>query len=144
MHAFNRGRRSALAALSTCALVVAFPALAQDPRLTEAQGVGMAWLALADADDVAGTYRTAAARFRSTVPESKWAEAFRGVRGQFGKHVRRAVVSSAPSNGTPEVPGEFVIMIFRSEFEKRPDAIETLTLQREPDGKWRVAGYLMR
>ena len=35
-------------------------------------------------------------------------------------------------------------MIFRSEFEKRADAIETLTLEREADGKWRVAGYLMR
>ncbi len=140
----NRGRRRALAALSACALVAAFPALAQDPRLSEAHSAGMAWLVLADADDAKGTYGTAGERFRKTVPEDKWADAFRIARGQFGKNLRRTIVSTAPSNGTPEVPGEFVVMIFRAEFEKRPDAIETLTLEREGDGKWRVAGYLMR
>lgn len=144
MSCSDRGRRRALAVLGACALVAALPALAQDPRLTQAQAAGKAWLVLADADDASRTYKTAAARFRKTVPEDKWPEAFRVARGQFGKNLRRALVSTQPSNGTPTDPGEFVVMIFRSSFEKRDDAVETLTIEREADGTWRVAGYLMR
>jgi len=144
MRECNPGRRKALAALAACALVAAFPALGQDPRLSEAHAAGMAWLKLADADDAAATYKTAAKRFRDAMPEDKWPVAFRTARGQFGKNLRRAIVSTQPSNGAPGTQGEFVVMIFRAEFEKRTDAIETLTLEREADGQWRVAGYLMR
>lgn len=140
----NRARRKALAALSVGALVCACPALAQDPRLSQAQSAGMAWLALADADDAAATYATASKRFRDTMPLAQWGPGFAQVRGQFGKIVRRTIVSTQPSNGPPEAPGQFVVMIFRSEFEKRPQGVETLTIEHEPDGAWRVAGYLMR
>ncbi len=34
--------------------------------------------------------------------------------------------------------------MFRAEFANRADVVETLTLEREPDGVWRVVGYLMR
>lgn len=104
----------------------------------------MAWLALADADDASGTYKTAGKRFHDAMPEDKWPQAFQMARGQFGRNIRRTIVSTQPSNGTQSTPGEFVVMVFRAEFEKRADGIETLTLEREPDGKWRVVGYLMR
>lgn len=126
------------------ALVLAFPALAQDPRVSEAQAVGMAWLALADADNAAGTYAAAAKRFRDTVPADQWPAAFAQARGQFGKNLRRTIVSIQPNSGSAEVKGEFVVMVFRAEFERREQAVETVTLEREADGKWRVAGYLMR
>ncbi len=137
-------RRLALAALAAGALVAACPALAQDPRLSEAQAVAMAWLALADADDAAGTYAAAAKRFRDTVPADKWPTAFAQARGQFGKNLRRTIVSIQPSEGSAGVKGEFAVLIFRAEFDRRSQAIETVTLEREADGKWRVAGYLMR
>lgn len=140
----NLSRRRALVALAACAIAVGSPVLAQDPRLSEAHGAGMAWLALVDVDDVAGTYKTAAKRFHDAMPEDRWAQALQAARDKFGKNVRRTIVSTQPSNGTPSTPGEFVVMIFRAEFEKRPDAVETLTLEREADGRWRVAGYLMR
>ncbi len=144
MRECDTGRRKAVAALSVCALVAGFPAFAQDPRLSEAHAAGMAWLQLADADDVSGSYKAAGKRFHDAMPEDKWPVALQTARGQFGRNVRRTIVSTQPSNGAPGAPGEFVVMIFRAEFEKRPDAVETLTLEREADGKWRVAGYLMR
>ncbi len=144
MRACNVVRRAALATLVAASLAAAFPALAQDPRLSEAHSAGMTWLVLADADDVAGTYDTAAKRFRDAITQAQWASALHAARSQFGKNLRRTIVSVQPSTGTAAVPGEFVVMIFRAEFEKRPDAVETLTLERDADGKWRVAGYLMR
>jgi Protein of unknown function (DUF4019) len=35
-------------------------------------------------------------------------------------------------------------VLFRTAFEKKTDAAETVTLEREPDGKWRVIGYTIR
>ncbi|MCC6868526.1 MAG: DUF4019 domain-containing protein [Burkholderiales bacterium] len=137
-------RRKALIAFVAGALAASFPALGQDPRLSEAHSAGMAWLVLADADDATGTFDTAAKRFHEAMPRERWAQALRAARDQFGKNLRRTIVAVQPSSGTAAAPGEFVVMIFRAEFEKRPDAVETLTLEREADGKWRVAGYLMR
>ena len=37
-----------------------------------------------------------------------------------------------------------MIVVFRTEFAKRSTGIESLTMEREADGKWRVVGYLMR
>ncbi len=144
MPGVHGSRRKALLALACGALAVSFPAFGQDPRLSEAHSAGMAWLVLVDADDVAGTYDSAARRFHDAMPREQWGQALQAARDQFGRNLRRAIVSIQPSSGTPTTPGEFVVMVFRSEFEKRPDAVETLTLERDADGKWRVAGYLMR
>jgi hypothetical protein len=35
-------------------------------------------------------------------------------------------------------------VVFRADFEKRGIGTESLTLEREDDGKWRVIGYLMK
>ena len=36
------------------------------------------------------------------------------------------------------------MVVFRTEFGLRDMATETVTLEREADGNWRVVGYLMR
>ena len=41
--------------------------------------------------------------------------------------------------GAPD--GEYAIVVFRTTFAKKLDARETLTLEHEPDGAWRVIGY---
>jgi len=46
---------------------------------------------------------------------------------------------------TPNRPkGDFMTVVFRADFGKRGVGTESLTLEREPDGKWRVIGYLMK
>jgi hypothetical protein len=37
-----------------------------------------------------------------------------------------------------------VLLVFRSSFAKKIDSGETVTLEREADGAWRVIGYLIR
>ena len=65
----HHGRRRALMALalwaSTLGLVA--PALAQDPRTSEAQQQARDWLALSDAGDAKATYAGASAKFRSAL-----------------------------------------------------------------------------
>ncbi|MFO1317368.1 MAG: DUF4019 domain-containing protein [Burkholderiales bacterium] len=139
------GRRVALAALCAPLLAWVLPAAAQDPRASEAQAAALAWLALADADDAAATWQQSAGRFRGAITQDAWAASLKAARARFGATVQRAKVSvqpTAPGPGTP--PGEFLVVVFRTEFALRPQGIETLTMEREPDGKWRVVGYMIR
>lgn len=139
------GRRAMLVALSAWAFAFALPAAAQDPATSEAHAATLAWLALADADDGTGTYNAAAKRFRDAITQQDWTAALAKARNEFGPNVRRALMSARPPDpGKDTPPGEFLVLIFRSEFAKHEQASETLTLEREADGKWRVVGYLMR
>jgi hypothetical protein len=44
--------------------------------------------------------------------------------------------------GAPD--GEYVIIMYASQFENRADATEIVTPVREKDGSWRVSGYDIR
>ena len=139
------GRRAALAALAAAALAWALPAAAQDPRASEAQAAALAWLALADADDAVATWQQGSRRFREAITQDAWAASLKSARGRFGaarQRARTSVQAPAPDKDTP--PGEFLVVVFRTEFAQKPQGVETLTMEHEPDGKWRVVGYLMR
>ena len=75
----------------------------------------------------------------------QWTAALRSARERFGPLKRRTVmVVRPPEPGKDTPPGEFLVVVFRTEFGLRDMATETVTLEREADGKWRVVGYLMR
>ena len=57
-----------------------------------------------------------------------------------GKPVQ--VVYKKTLAGRPD--GDYVTAVFASRFEKKPDAQETVTVERERDGRWHVTGYEVR
>jgi hypothetical protein len=145
LQGFGRGRRLSLSAVGVFALVAAWPAIGQVPRFSAAQSAARDWLALADADDAVGTYANASEKFKQAMAGDQWALAMKRARDQFGAVQRRTVVrTGSPAPGPDVPPGEFVVIQYRSEFAKRPQGTETVTLEREADGKWRVVGYLMQ
>jgi hypothetical protein len=145
MKRISTGRRAMLAALSVWAFAGVLPAAAQDPKVSQARAALADWLALADANDVAKTYSNSAQRFRASMTVEQWTEAMKRAREQFGPTVSRTFVGSqVPQPGKNTPPGEFVVIAYRTEFAKRAVGTETVTMEREADGKWRVVGYLMR
>ena len=40
--------------------------------------------------------------------------------------------------------GEYVVLMFNTGFDQRSAAAETVTVVKEPDGVWRVAGYFIK
>lgn len=44
--------------------------------------------------------------------------------------------------GAPD--GEYVVVQFKTSFDKKAKAIETVTPMKDPDGQWRVAGYFIK
>ena len=143
MKAIASSRRRLLAAMALSA--IALPAFAQDPRRNEAVGAARDWLVLLDKHDVKQLYATSGKRFREGISEEKWKEVAESGRQQFGAVKSRTLLGADSPPDTPNRPkGDFMTVVFRADYEKRGVGAESLTLEREADGKWRVIGYLMK
>jgi hypothetical protein len=124
---------------------IAFPAFAQDPRRNEAVGAARDWLVLLDKHDVKQLYAASGKRFREGISEEKWGLVAESGRQQFGAVRSRTLLGAESPPDTPNRPkGDFMTVVFRADFDKRGVGTESLTLEREADGKWRVIGYLMK
>ena len=141
----NNGRRAMLAALSAWALACAFPAAAQDPQINEARRAALEWLTVVDADNATASYAASSDKFRSTMTQEQWATALAQARVQFGPLERRTFAGAQKSDEIVNKPeGDYMLLYFRSSFAKRESAMEQLTVERAPDGKWRIIGYSIR
>ncbi|MDQ6619335.1 MAG: DUF4019 domain-containing protein [Pseudomonadota bacterium] len=137
------------AALMSCMLLLALawcaPARAQDPRTTVVQGAAREWLVAADRLDAKKTWDTAGTKFKQAITLDGWAEALRAAREPLGNADQRALVSTRFDTqfaGAP--PGDYALVQYRTAFAKKSEGHETLTMEREADGAWRVIGYFIR
>ena len=121
-----------------------FAVHAQDPRATLAAAASRDWLARVDRGDIAGSL-AAGERFRSKVDEKAWNAGYQKERAPRGALVSRTLASSRFESQVPRSPpGDYAVLTYRSSFANRADSAETVTLERERDGTWRVVGYLIR
>jgi hypothetical protein len=137
-----------LSRYAICVLALAFVAAsarAQDPESTTVQRVARDWLALTDAGNGGGSWDAAAQLFKNAVPRDRWIESLKQAREPLGKLDQRSVISTNFATSFPGAPdGNYAIVLFRASFEKKADGAESVTLQRESDGAWRVVGYFIR
>jgi hypothetical protein len=55
------------------------------------------------------------------------------------------VISATYVTSLPGAPDrEYVVVQFQTSYEKKKDAIESVTPMKDSDGKWRVSGYYIR
>ena len=145
MNAMKAGRRRMLAVAAYSAVVFALPSAAQDPRRNEAVGAARDWLVLLDKHDVKQLYATSGKRFREGISEEKWGQVAESGRQQFGAVKSRTLLGAQSPPETPNRPkGDFMTVVFRADFDKRGVGNESLTLEREAEGKLRVIGELMK
>lgn len=103
-----------------------------------------AWLALADGGKYPETWDQAAAYFRNALTKDRWVASLKGGRAPLGKVLSRKLKSKMYTKSLPGVPdGEYVVIMFDTQFENKESAVETITPMLDKDGKWRVAGYLI-
>ena len=140
-----RGRRRVLGGVVALAALAAIPAGGQDPRASIVAATARDWLVLVDRGDARAARNVAAAKFRDAAPEDRWAKALAAQRGQRGKVLQRTLASTRFERSFPGAPeGEYAVLAFRTAFENAPGGTETVTLERETDGIWRVVGYVIQ
>jgi hypothetical protein len=139
-------RRASLRLLVAVVSLAASAAFAQDPRAITAQKVARDWLAMTDKADATGSRDAAGTKFKEAVNVEEWTDALAKARVPLGETEQRAVLSTKFDSSLPDggPAGEFVLIVYRTSFAKKPESTETVTLEREPDGYWRVIGYFIR
>ncbi len=116
-----------------------------DAAAKDAAEAARTWLAAADEGRGAETWNLAAADFQYRIAAEQWQRALAAARAPLGTLRTRSSISARHATSLPGAPdGDYVVMQFQSEFEHKASALETLTLARQSDGSWRVAGYFIR
>ena len=100
------------------------------------------WLKLADSGRYAETWDYMASNFKEDVTKSDWYIYFSSLRKPLARAISRKLISARYTTSIPGVPkGEYVIIQYSTFFEKKRNAVETITPVLDKDGKWRVSGY---
>lgn len=103
------------------------------------------WLALADSQQYAKTWSEAAPVFQQAIKQPDWEQAVGSVRGPIGALKSRTLKSATFTKDLPGAPRcDYVVIVYRSEFANKADAVETVAPMRDADGVWKVSGYFVR
>jgi hypothetical protein len=112
--------------------------------IRQAEAAAIAWITLVDEGKYAESYDQGSGLMQKAMPQEQWVKTLEGIRPAFGKAVKREVRSSQYATSLPGAPdGEYVVMVFNTEFEKKKDAQETCTAMKEGDA-WKVSGYFIK
>jgi hypothetical protein len=132
-------------AIAACTLA-AMPAWSQHGEAEKkAVEAASAWLGLVDAGRYAESWDAAASYFKSAVAKGNWIKMLEGSRKPLGKLVSRTVGAKQYATSLPGAPdGQYVVIQFKTRFENKAQAIETVTPMLDKDGTWRVSGYYIR
>ena len=136
---------------STIVVLVLFAAAAayaeesaSDAEVDAAVGAAGRWVTLVDAGKYRESYERSASVFRAAVTGAQWEEAARAARVPLGKVISRELTGAQLTTTLPGAPeGRYVAIQYRTSFEKKPSAVETVTPMKD-DGEWRISGYYIK
>lgn len=103
------------------------------------------WLQLVDQKRYGESWSEAATYFQQAVPKEKWTEQLEAVRSPLGAVTSRTLVGAKRVKALPGAPdGDYVVIRFRTSFENKKSATETVTPMMDGDRGWRVSGYYIK
>jgi hypothetical protein len=127
------------------ALVIEEPAAEQETKAKVAVDSARAWLKIVDAADYGKSWEQTAGLFKAMVSKEQLTQSLGMVRKPLGKMISREVMSQQHTKMLPGMPpGEYVIVQFKTSFENKADAVETVTPMLDKDDAWRVSGYYIK
>lgn len=133
-------------AVIVCVVAGCQPPAESNPA-AESAGVAAAnkWLPLLDEGKDGESWDEAGQWLQQTTPRQMWCDLYATQRRVMGKLVSRAVESKQYATTFPGRPdGEYVMIQYKTVFEKKKAAGEMVVVSLEEDGTWRAAGYLIR
>ena len=103
------------------------------------------WLVQIDKGEYLESWDNAAQYFQNQILQDRWSAALKASRGPLGNLTSRNINSSEFRSELPGAPdGNYYILTYNSSFENKASAIETITLTKGKDGKWRAVGYYIK
>jgi len=117
----------------------------EELSLTPALAAADAWLAMLDQHAYGASWDRAAPMLQASITRLQWETGLQAARGPLGVVVRRKLRQARYTRtlaGAPE--GEYFVLEYDTHFEGRPLTTEVVTPQKDQDGTWRVASYIIR
>ena len=112
-----------------------------DAQLRAAIGVAQQWLGFVDQGQYAESWSATGSLFQSNMQQPQWVQTLTGARTPLGAVVSREVAGSEIRASLPGAPaGQYALVSFATNFQNKPDIIETVTMMDE-SGQWKVVGY---
>ncbi len=103
------------------------------------------WLDLADRGEYSQCWETSAGYLKQSVDRHEFIKLLSGARSPLGKVVSRQLESKQFATSLPGVPdGQYVLLRYKTSFEHKKSAIETIAPMLDKDKKWRVSGYYIK
>ena len=100
------------------------------------------WLNEIDEGKHDESWNDAAEYFKKAVKKEQWVQSLQAVRKPLGNLVSRELKNSTYKTSLPGAPdGQYVVIQFKTSFDNKKSAIETVTPMIDEDGNWRVSGY---
>ena len=100
------------------------------------------WLQTVDKGEYSKSWKTGSLTFKLTISEQHWNKLMKAIREPLGSVVSREPFEQRPAinpKGLPE--GNYMVVFFKTKFQKKDNAHELVTLVQESDGNWRVLTY---
>lgn len=117
----------------------------QKDEVNKAVVISGEWLNLIDDSNYSASWETAAFFFKQNVDRKEWEKKLHAIRKPMGRLIIRNMTSARYMTSLPGAPdGEYVVIQYKSSFEKKKTAIETATPMKDKDGIWRVSGYFIK
>ncbi len=123
------------------------PAANEAPATAEKKAALAAepWLALVDQGEYSRSWETAAELLKDAVDRREFIRKVGEARKPLGKVISRTPLSAKYTTALPGAPdGQYVIIQYKTVFEKKAAAVETVTPMLDKDKKWRVSGYYIK
>jgi len=103
-----------------------------------------AWLAIVDKGQYKKSWTDASTYFKKSLKAGAWEAQLKAARGPLGPVVSRKLKVAQYATSLPGAPdGQYVVAQFSTSFEKKKEAVETVTSMKE-GSVWRAAGYFIR
>ena len=119
--------------------------LADQSKEELAVSASLAWLALVDAGKYQESWQQAAENFKNIVEQNQWESSMIAYRKPLGIVLSRNLMFKKYTNTLPGAPdGEYVVIQYKTSFENKASAVETVTPMLDSDGIWRVSGYYVK
>jgi hypothetical protein len=127
--------------------MILIPLYNQSPdneKVEQAKPAAVEFLGLIDSAKYAESWESSAGLMRDKVTRNEWIDKLdkaRNLSGALVQRVQKRASYATEAKDSPE--GEYIMLIYESDFQRAEDVSEYVTVMLEGD-EWKVAGYFMQ
>ena len=127
-------------------IIIPFISFGQDKNnVNKAKKSAEEWISLVDNEKYNLSWEKSDKLVQNLVSIENWKNLMVGSRNPLGKNISRNIISTENKTEIQGAPdGDYYIIVYKSEFENKKNAFETITIKKSEDGRWKVAGYYIK